>query len=150
LYITERQSAEGRFFHRRCFACFICRQPLNRNDYCFQASSGRFFCRLHAPNDEDQEKEEKEDDEEEEEDEEKIEIKDEGDILSFFDFGISQFCLHLIDWLEVKLEPVTRWRYQFQSFNIREFLLDWILLIFVGTLLILAHHYIFISIYSMP
>lgn len=43
LYVMERLSAEGFFFHRSCFQCFQCRNSLRLNDYAFDRQSGECF-----------------------------------------------------------------------------------------------------------
>ncbi|XP_065710453.1 F-actin-monooxygenase MICAL1 isoform X1 [Patagioenas fasciata] len=50
VYILERASAEGRFFHRGCFQCQRCRATLRLGDYAFREEDGHFYCSLHYPN----------------------------------------------------------------------------------------------------
>ncbi|XP_025908889.1 F-actin-monooxygenase MICAL1 [Nothoprocta perdicaria] len=50
VYIVERVSAEGRFFHRGCFRCRRCGATLRLGDYAFDAEHGHFYCLLHDPN----------------------------------------------------------------------------------------------------
>ena len=55
VYILERNSAEGLFFHRRCFRCCICRSHLLMGNYAFDSTSnegdgsprGNFYCKMH-------------------------------------------------------------------------------------------------------
>nr|CAB3263831.1 protein-methionine sulfoxide oxidase mical3a [Phallusia mammillata] len=47
VYIVERMSAEGLFFHRQCFVCSYCKITLRRGHYEFESESGKFFCRAH-------------------------------------------------------------------------------------------------------
>ncbi|NXG43114.1 MICA1 monooxygenase, partial [Psilopogon haemacephalus] len=49
VYILERASAEGRFFHRGCFQCQRCGATLRLGDYGFDEQAGRFYCSLHYP-----------------------------------------------------------------------------------------------------
>ncbi|NWT02613.1 MICA3 monooxygenase, partial [Mionectes macconnelli] len=50
VYILERASAEGRFFHRGCFQCRQCGATLRLGDYAFNEEDGNFYCSLHYPN----------------------------------------------------------------------------------------------------
>uniref|UniRef100_A0A8C3KPH2 Molecule interacting with CasL protein 1 n=1 Tax=Calidris pygmaea TaxID=425635 RepID=A0A8C3KPH2_9CHAR len=50
VYILERASAEGRFFHRGCFQCWRCGATLRLGDYTFDEEDGHFYCSLHYPN----------------------------------------------------------------------------------------------------
>ncbi|KAM7032796.1 F-actin-monooxygenase MICAL1 [Acridotheres tristis] len=50
VYILERASAEGRFFHRGCFQCRRCGATLRLGDYAFDEEDGSFYCSLHYPN----------------------------------------------------------------------------------------------------
>ncbi|KAM6399031.1 F-actin-monooxygenase MICAL1 [Rhynochetos jubatus] len=50
VYILERASAEGRFFHRGCFQCRRCGATLRLGDYAFDEGDGHFYCSLHYPN----------------------------------------------------------------------------------------------------
>uniref|UniRef100_A0A8B9C6C3 Molecule interacting with CasL protein 1 n=1 Tax=Anser brachyrhynchus TaxID=132585 RepID=A0A8B9C6C3_9AVES len=50
VYILERASAEGRFFHRGCFQCWQCGATLRLGDYAFHEEDGHFYCLLHYPN----------------------------------------------------------------------------------------------------
>ncbi|XP_062451219.1 F-actin-monooxygenase MICAL1 isoform X2 [Rhea pennata] len=50
VYIVERVSAEGRFFHRGCFQCRRCGATLRLGDYAFDEEDGCFYCSLHDPN----------------------------------------------------------------------------------------------------
>ncbi|XP_065603562.1 F-actin-monooxygenase MICAL1 isoform X2 [Cyrtonyx montezumae] len=50
VYILERASAEGRFFHRSCFRCRHCGATLRLGDYAFDEEDGHFYCSLHFPN----------------------------------------------------------------------------------------------------
>ncbi|XP_054251944.1 F-actin-monooxygenase MICAL1 [Indicator indicator] len=49
VYILERASAEGHFFHRGCFQCQCCRATLRVGDYSFDEQHGHFYCSLHYP-----------------------------------------------------------------------------------------------------
>ncbi|XP_075900097.1 LOW QUALITY PROTEIN: protein-methionine sulfoxide oxidase mical3b [Nelusetta ayraudi] len=44
VYLMERLSAEGFFFHRSCFRCSQCRNLLRAAAYSFHPPSGRFYC----------------------------------------------------------------------------------------------------------
>ncbi|XP_034529822.1 protein-methionine sulfoxide oxidase mical3a-like isoform X2 [Notolabrus celidotus] len=44
VYLMERLSAEGLFFHRTCFQCFTCNSALRLAAYTFDHSTGRFYC----------------------------------------------------------------------------------------------------------
>ncbi|KAK5601124.1 hypothetical protein CRENBAI_003912 [Crenichthys baileyi] len=47
VYVMERLSAEGLFFHRSCFRCGSCSAPLRLGSYSFDQDSGRFHCLQH-------------------------------------------------------------------------------------------------------
>ncbi|TNM91454.1 hypothetical protein fugu_019834 [Takifugu bimaculatus] len=48
LYVMERLSAEGFFFHRGCFLCCQCRRTLRLGNYSFNQSNRRFYCSQHC------------------------------------------------------------------------------------------------------
>ncbi|XP_062397053.1 F-actin-monooxygenase mical1 isoform X2 [Sardina pilchardus] len=48
LYVLERESAEGKFFHRSCFTCHRCSATLRQGGYSYHQSTGRFYCELHS------------------------------------------------------------------------------------------------------
>ncbi|XP_056443592.1 protein-methionine sulfoxide oxidase mical3b-like [Gadus chalcogrammus] len=47
VYVMERLSAEGLFFHRSCFQCDHCRTTLRLSSYAWDAAGGRFYCLQH-------------------------------------------------------------------------------------------------------
>ncbi|NXF91665.1 MICA2 monooxygenase, partial [Eubucco bourcierii] len=47
VYIMERLSAEGHFFHRECFKCEICSTTLRLGIYAFDVEEGKFYCKPH-------------------------------------------------------------------------------------------------------
>ncbi|KAF0287391.1 [F-actin]-monooxygenase MICAL3 [Amphibalanus amphitrite] len=47
VYLVERMSAEGKFFHHGCFRCEYCGTVLKMMNYAFDQDSGRFFCMPH-------------------------------------------------------------------------------------------------------
>ncbi|XP_023968063.1 F-actin-monooxygenase MICAL1 isoform X2 [Chrysemys picta bellii] len=47
VYILERVSAEGHFFHRGCFQCHQCGTTLRLGDFVFDEDDGHFYCMLH-------------------------------------------------------------------------------------------------------
>ncbi|KFZ66599.1 Protein-methionine sulfoxide oxidase MICAL2, partial [Podiceps cristatus] len=47
VYVMERLSAEGHFFHRECFKCEICSTTLRLGIYAFDVEEGKFYCKLH-------------------------------------------------------------------------------------------------------
>ena len=52
VFVMERQSAEGLFFHRKCFRCFICKCQLLLGNYAFHVDgedryNEKFFCKMH-------------------------------------------------------------------------------------------------------
>ncbi|XP_067318761.1 F-actin-monooxygenase MICAL2 isoform X8 [Anolis sagrei] len=47
VYVMERLSAEGHFFHRECFKCAICATTLRLAMYAFDAEEDKFYCKLH-------------------------------------------------------------------------------------------------------
>ncbi|XP_051947452.1 F-actin-monooxygenase mical1-like [Xyrauchen texanus] len=54
LYVLERGSAEGKFFHRSCFKCNKCATTLRQGGYTFHSDTGRFYCELHSEADEEE------------------------------------------------------------------------------------------------
>ncbi|XP_013886872.1 F-actin-monooxygenase mical1 isoform X2 [Austrofundulus limnaeus] len=48
VYVVERVSAEGKFFHRSCFTCCQCGITLRHGGYTFDQNTGRFYCELHS------------------------------------------------------------------------------------------------------
>ncbi|CAL9703161.1 unnamed protein product [Knipowitschia caucasica] len=48
VYVLERISAEGLFFHRSCFTCHRCGITLRLGGYTYDQPTGRFFCELHS------------------------------------------------------------------------------------------------------
>uniref|UniRef100_A0A8D1Z4Z7 Molecule interacting with CasL protein 1 n=2 Tax=Sus scrofa TaxID=9823 RepID=A0A8D1Z4Z7_PIG len=49
LYILERLSVEGRFFHRSCFRCWVCEVTLWPGAYGQHPEDGHFYCLQHLP-----------------------------------------------------------------------------------------------------
>ncbi|XP_043944621.1 F-actin-monooxygenase MICAL2-like isoform X4 [Protopterus annectens] len=47
VYVMERLSAEGQFFHRECFRCEFCGTTLRLGIYAFDADEGKFYCKPH-------------------------------------------------------------------------------------------------------
>ncbi|XP_056658042.1 F-actin-monooxygenase MICAL2 isoform X7 [Monodelphis domestica] len=47
VYVMERLSAEGHFFHRECFRCEVCSTTLRLAAYAFDADEGKFYCKTH-------------------------------------------------------------------------------------------------------
>ncbi|XP_067292227.1 F-actin-monooxygenase mical2b isoform X3 [Pseudorasbora parva] len=47
VYIMERLSAEGYFFHRECFRCNVCGCTLRLGGHAFDSNQGTFYCKLH-------------------------------------------------------------------------------------------------------
>ncbi|XP_065057317.1 F-actin-monooxygenase MICAL3-like isoform X2 [Rhopilema esculentum] len=53
VYVLERMSAEGLFFHRQCFRCNVCKCNLLLGNYAFDADddddgkNGSFYCKMH-------------------------------------------------------------------------------------------------------
>ncbi|GAA6235065.1 protein-methionine sulfoxide oxidase mical3a-like [Lates japonicus] len=47
VYVMERLSAEGLFFHRSCFQCDFCSSTLRLAAYAYDQHSGRFYCLQH-------------------------------------------------------------------------------------------------------
>ncbi|XP_033825708.1 F-actin-monooxygenase mical1 [Periophthalmus magnuspinnatus] len=48
VYVLERISAEGLFFHRSCFKCNQCGITLRLGGYTYDQATGRFSCELHS------------------------------------------------------------------------------------------------------
>ncbi|XP_009992566.1 PREDICTED: protein-methionine sulfoxide oxidase MICAL2 [Chaetura pelagica] len=47
VYVMERQSAEGHFFHRECFKCEKCSTTLRLGIYAFDVEEDKFYCKAH-------------------------------------------------------------------------------------------------------
>ncbi|XP_024650216.2 F-actin-monooxygenase MICAL2 isoform X13 [Macaca nemestrina] len=47
VYVMERLSAEGHFFHRECFRCSVCATTLRLAAYTFDCDEGKFYCKPH-------------------------------------------------------------------------------------------------------
>ncbi|KAM6275022.1 F-actin-monooxygenase MICAL2 isoform 4-T4 [Porphyrio hochstetteri] len=47
VYVMERLSAEGHFFHRECFKCEICATTLRLGIYAFDVEEDKFYCKPH-------------------------------------------------------------------------------------------------------
>ncbi|XP_047195829.1 protein-methionine sulfoxide oxidase mical3a isoform X3 [Hippoglossus stenolepis] len=47
VYVMERLSAEGKFFHRSCFKCDYCSTTLRLSSYAFDVEDGKFYCKPH-------------------------------------------------------------------------------------------------------
>ncbi|XP_044537764.1 F-actin-monooxygenase MICAL2 [Gracilinanus agilis] len=47
VYVMERLSAEGHFFHRECFRCEVCSTTLRLAAYAFDIDEGKFYCKAH-------------------------------------------------------------------------------------------------------
>ncbi|XP_036108632.1 F-actin-monooxygenase MICAL3 isoform X1 [Molossus molossus] len=47
VYVMERLSAEGKFFHRSCFKCEYCATTLRLSAYAYDAEDGKFYCKPH-------------------------------------------------------------------------------------------------------
>ncbi|XP_041071706.1 protein-methionine sulfoxide oxidase mical3a-like isoform X4 [Carcharodon carcharias] len=47
VYVMERLSAEGKFFHRGCFKCAFCGMTLRLATYAYNPENGKFYCKPH-------------------------------------------------------------------------------------------------------
>ncbi|XP_034541237.1 protein-methionine sulfoxide oxidase mical2b isoform X4 [Notolabrus celidotus] len=47
VYMMERLSAEGYFFHRECFRCDVCNCTLRLGGHAFDSQEGKFYCKMH-------------------------------------------------------------------------------------------------------
>ncbi|XP_060745041.1 protein-methionine sulfoxide oxidase mical3b isoform X3 [Tachysurus vachellii] len=47
VYVMERLSAEGKFFHRSCFQCVHCNSTLRLSNYAYDELQGKFYCKQH-------------------------------------------------------------------------------------------------------
>ncbi|XP_069862210.1 F-actin-monooxygenase MICAL3-like isoform X4 [Dipodomys merriami] len=47
VYVMERLSAEGKFFHRSCFKCEFCATTLRLSAYAYDTEDGKFYCKPH-------------------------------------------------------------------------------------------------------
>ncbi|XP_019733692.1 F-actin-monooxygenase mical2b isoform X7 [Hippocampus comes] len=47
VYVMERLSAEGFFFHRECFRCDVCNCTLRLGGHTFNSYEAKFYCKMH-------------------------------------------------------------------------------------------------------
>ncbi|XP_026167854.1 F-actin-monooxygenase mical2b isoform X3 [Mastacembelus armatus] len=47
VYVMERLSAEGYFFHRECFRCNVCNCTLRLGGHTFDSQEAKFYCKMH-------------------------------------------------------------------------------------------------------
>ncbi|XP_045564168.1 F-actin-monooxygenase MICAL2 isoform X14 [Salmo salar] len=47
VYVVERISAEGLYFHRECFCCDTCGSVLRQGGHAFDSEQGKLYCKLH-------------------------------------------------------------------------------------------------------
>ncbi|KAM9815716.1 F-actin-monooxygenase mical2b isoform X1 [Syngnathus typhle] len=47
VYVMERLSAEGYFFHRECFRCDVCNCTLRLGGHTFNSYEAKFYCKMH-------------------------------------------------------------------------------------------------------
>ncbi|XP_016530044.1 F-actin-monooxygenase mical2b isoform X7 [Poecilia formosa] len=47
VYVMERLSAEGYFFHRECFRCDVCNCTLRLGGHTFDSQEKKFYCKIH-------------------------------------------------------------------------------------------------------
>ncbi|XP_069384036.1 F-actin-monooxygenase mical2b isoform X2 [Paralichthys olivaceus] len=47
VYVMERLSAEGYFFHRECFRCDVCNCTLRLGGHTFDSQAAKFYCKMH-------------------------------------------------------------------------------------------------------
>ncbi|XP_069018633.1 F-actin-monooxygenase mical2b isoform X2 [Embiotoca jacksoni] len=47
VYVMERLSAEGYFFHRECFRCDVCNCTLRLGGHAFDSQEAKFYCKMH-------------------------------------------------------------------------------------------------------
>uniref|UniRef100_A0A8C8FTK5 F-actin monooxygenase n=1 Tax=Oncorhynchus tshawytscha TaxID=74940 RepID=A0A8C8FTK5_ONCTS len=47
VYVVERISAEGLYFHRECFRCDTCGAALRQGGHAFDSEQGKLYCKLH-------------------------------------------------------------------------------------------------------
>ncbi|KAK7892047.1 hypothetical protein WMY93_024010 [Mugilogobius chulae] len=47
VYVMERLSADGHFFHRDCFRCDVCNCVLRLGTHTYDSREGKFYCKAH-------------------------------------------------------------------------------------------------------
>ncbi|XP_072290484.1 F-actin-monooxygenase mical2b isoform X4 [Eucyclogobius newberryi] len=47
VYVMERLSADGHFFHRDCFRCHVCNCVLRMGTHTYDSQEGKFYCKVH-------------------------------------------------------------------------------------------------------
>ncbi|XP_072910101.1 F-actin-monooxygenase mical1-like isoform X2 [Hemitrygon akajei] len=58
VYVVERFSVEGHFFHRGCFSCHHCGTTLRLGSYALDSRDGKFYCSVHYTSSEERNEEE--------------------------------------------------------------------------------------------
>ncbi|XP_068170294.1 F-actin-monooxygenase mical2b-like isoform X5 [Antennarius striatus] len=48
VYVMERLSTEGYFFHRECFRCDVCNCTLRLGGHTFDSQEAKFYCKMHS------------------------------------------------------------------------------------------------------
>uniref|UniRef100_A0A8C4YZ05 F-actin monooxygenase n=1 Tax=Gadus morhua TaxID=8049 RepID=A0A8C4YZ05_GADMO len=47
VYVVERISTEGLYFHRECFRCKTCNSPLSQGAHVYDSEQGKLYCKAH-------------------------------------------------------------------------------------------------------
>ncbi|KAM8877360.1 F-actin-monooxygenase MICAL2 isoform 6-T7 [Synchiropus picturatus] len=47
VFMVERISADGLFFHRECFRCTACRSTIRQGSHSYDSEQGKLYCKLH-------------------------------------------------------------------------------------------------------
>ncbi|KAM9817672.1 F-actin-monooxygenase MICAL2 [Neosynchiropus ocellatus] len=47
VFMVERISADGLFFHRECFRCTACRSAIRQGSHSYDSEQGKLYCKLH-------------------------------------------------------------------------------------------------------
>ncbi|XP_053720325.1 F-actin-monooxygenase mical2b isoform X7 [Synchiropus splendidus] len=47
VFMVERISADGLFFHRECFKCTACRSAIRQGSHSYDSEQGKLYCKLH-------------------------------------------------------------------------------------------------------
>jgi len=161
IYLTQQQECENHFFHRKCFLCKHCQQPLNSFNYYYHKPTGEFFCQMHksvATNKNAEKRSEAPEVATQEIPETETEKSSKFTLNPFKWFSKkSAYSVNVVpETPETENKPTmsARFKRYLWSFapkcTLLEFLIDWLLLMVVGTCIMVAHHYITMDMIKHP
>jgi len=162
IYLSQQQECENHFFHRKCFVCKHCQQPLNSFNHYYHKPTGEFFCQMHKsiPTSKTAEKRPEVPEVAAQETPETTETKKSKFSLNPFTW-FSKKADYVVNIVEKTPETenksntlISRIKRLLWSFapkcTLLEFIIDWLLLMVVGTCIMVAHHYITVDMIQHP